>query len=448
MPAGLLQVLRDELKRGPERAWFVGGTIRDRLLERPSPDVDVVVEGEPRSFAERLARRADLPWFPLSHEFAAYRVVGPEGYLDVAGLRGGSLEADLGLRDFTINAMAVPVEGGDLVDPFGGKRHLEEGMLVPVGPDVFRQDPLRLMRAVRFLHVLGFRVSPATEDLIQRESWRLPEAAVERVLSEVVLTLEAGRSGAAICTWGRLGLLGRVFPELATLADSGRERYLHTLRTLDELDRLIERPGALFGRAWELIEERLAEPVDGQVSRPVALRLAGILHESEGIEACTRMRCSRALTQLVATVQANWPAVCHLGSETARPRDRVSFLWRTAPWEVEVLMVAAAHGLAEAGEKAVVSTKTGATACTTGATRAAGELVQLWWRRTAEGVHPLPVDGRDLMRELGLEPGPLLGEILWETRLAWESGEVAQRGEALAHARAYLNLRTRSPAGR
>src|SRR5665811_1317406 len=127
----MLNALRTVASRGGCRVWLVGGTVRDRELGLSSSDIDVVVEGDAAELAADVAAELGRPWFALSHDFGAYRVAGDGGYLDVASMRGGSLEADLALRDFTVNAMAAPLEGGPPVDPFGGLEHLRRHLLPP-----------------------------------------------------------------------------------------------------------------------------------------------------------------------------------------------------------------------------------------------------------------------------------------------------------------------------
>src|SRR5918996_4013032 len=107
-------------------AWLVGGAVRDRLLGRATVDVDVAVDGEPRAAARAIAGAAGGAAFRLSGAFGAWRVVGPghAWYVDLVPLRDGDIVADLAARDFTINAMAEPLAGGELVDPHGGQEDL------------------------------------------------------------------------------------------------------------------------------------------------------------------------------------------------------------------------------------------------------------------------------------------------------------------------------------
>ncbi|MGH2913180.1 MAG: hypothetical protein ACRDJ3_11975, partial [Solirubrobacteraceae bacterium] len=137
------------------RAWLVGGAVRDRSLGRTLADLDVVVDGDPGQAAKAVALAAKAAGekaacFALSEEFGAWRVAAREGswQIDVEALRGGSIEADLALRDFTVNAIAEPVEGGEPLDPLGGLVDLSARRLRLAAPGAFEDDPLRVLRLV------------------------------------------------------------------------------------------------------------------------------------------------------------------------------------------------------------------------------------------------------------------------------------------------------------
>lgn len=168
-----------------EEAWIVGGAIRDELLDRPVLDLDVACR-DPRDAAHRYARRVGGAAFPLSERHGAWRVVvdGSERTVDFTPLPNG-IEADLGTRDFTLNAIAVPVEGGERCDPHGGQADLEKGIVRAVSPAIFEADPLRLLRAVRLEDELGLRIDPETEALLRRSTALVSRAAGERILAEL-----------------------------------------------------------------------------------------------------------------------------------------------------------------------------------------------------------------------------------------------------------------------
>src|SRR3954452_8004610 len=144
---GSMRELVEELF-ADEDAWVVGGAVRDDLLGREVVDLDVALR-EPERAARRYARRSGGAPFPLSERHGAWRVALDGGRtVDFTPLPG-TIEDDLATRDFTINAIARPLDGGEPVDPFGGREDLEARRLRAVGPAVFESDPLRLLRAVR-----------------------------------------------------------------------------------------------------------------------------------------------------------------------------------------------------------------------------------------------------------------------------------------------------------
>ena len=140
------------------RSWIVGGALRDELLGREVTDIDIVVEGDPEQAARELAKELRGPVFRLSEAFGAWRVVDRrEGRVyDFAPLQGETIEEDLAKRDFSVNAMARPSEGGELIDPLGGRADLEARTLRVLGPAAYENDPLRPLRLARFAAELGF----------------------------------------------------------------------------------------------------------------------------------------------------------------------------------------------------------------------------------------------------------------------------------------------------
>jgi hypothetical protein len=177
---------------GGEEAWIVGGAVRDRLLGRPVLDLDVACRA-PEDAARRYARRFGGAAFPLSERHGAWRVVvdGDERTVDFTPLPG-TIEEDLATRDFALNAIAVPVCGGEPRDPHGGRADLEAHVVRAVSTSVFEDDPLRLLRAVRLEDELGFVLDPATEDLVRRFAPLVTRPAGERVLTELTRLSPAG----------------------------------------------------------------------------------------------------------------------------------------------------------------------------------------------------------------------------------------------------------------
>ena len=410
-----LQVVADILRRRQAQGWLVGGSVRDRELGRPSPDLDIVVTGDAAAVAREIARRLDVPWFVLSDRHPAYRVMADKGRIDVAPVKGEDILADLGERDFTVNAMAVPIGETEVLDPFGGLSHLRERRLVAVSERVFRDDPLRMMRAARFRHVLGLEMEPALAAAVRGQAPLLAGTAVERIVAEMALTLAVGRSVEAVRLWHDLGLLAQFLPEV-TMDD----RFEASSAALETLDAILDRPADWFPRAAEALAGRLAQPLDGSLARPVALRIAAMMLRTrldEAVRAGRRLKLSADMVSLAATLVRRAQVGSGLPS-AARGREAVLFLWEAAPWEPEVILLDAAKA--------------------TGGLDTLRGLLDLWQARASGEEPPAPVDGVSLMRELGLESGPLLGKVLREARLAWEAGEATDLDQVLAVARAEL----------
>jgi tRNA nucleotidyltransferase/poly(A) polymerase len=170
---------------GGEDAWIVGGAVRDELLLRPVLDIDVACS-DPRDASHRFARRFGGAVFPLSERHGAWRVVadGIDETVDFTPLEDG-IDADLATRDFTFNAIAESVATGTPYDPHDGRADLRAGVVRAVTDTVFADDPLRLLRAVRFEDELGFRMDGRTESLLRASAALVTEPAGERVLAEL-----------------------------------------------------------------------------------------------------------------------------------------------------------------------------------------------------------------------------------------------------------------------
>jgi tRNA nucleotidyltransferase/poly(A) polymerase len=178
----MLEVAREAL--AGEDAWLVGGAVRDELLGRELVDLDIVVR-DPRAAARAYAQRSGGAPFFLSEQHGAWRVAHDDGRtVDFTPL-AGSIDDDLAKRDFTINAIARPLGGGEAVDPFDGRVDLEARRLRAVGESIFRDDPLRLLRAVRLEDELGLQLDPETEELLRRDATLVLRPAGERVLAEL-----------------------------------------------------------------------------------------------------------------------------------------------------------------------------------------------------------------------------------------------------------------------
>jgi poly(A) polymerase len=241
-----------------QRAWLVGGAIRDRVLGRSTLDVDVVVDGDPGEAARSIARAAGrAACFALSEEFGAWRVTARDSswQVDVEPLRGGSLEADLALRDFTVNAIAEPLAGGQPIDPLGGLEDLAAGRLRMAGARAFADDPLRVLRLVRVAVELGLKPDAEALRAAAEHVDALARCSAERVFVELRRIIAARDALNGLELMGELGATRVVLPELEALRGVEQNRfhhadvYGHTLEVLARTIALTEEVHASGGRA-------------------------------------------------------------------------------------------------------------------------------------------------------------------------------------------------------
>jgi tRNA nucleotidyltransferase/poly(A) polymerase len=229
LPASVSRRLRDLMARKPLRnlrqaalrrgspAWIVGGVPRDLWLNRPILDVDVAVDGEAFSLASELERLGAGRLVALSADPPrVYRLAGRKVELDLAEIERGSILADLGRRDFTVNAIALPLTGGPPLDPFDGLRDLRTHRLRAVAAANFVDDPLRALRAPRFMATHGLAPDRGTLSVCRKAAPGLAGVAPERIRAELARLLEAERVAPALAWAARAGVLspalGRAVP--------------------------------------------------------------------------------------------------------------------------------------------------------------------------------------------------------------------------------------------
>ena len=445
-----------------EPVWVVGGAVRDGLLGRPTDDVDLVAAGDVKPLARRLARAEGAFAFPLSEAFGAWRVSERHGawQADLMPLEGDTIEQDLSRRDFTVNAMAEPLEGGDVVDPFGGRADLEAGRLRLVSPQAIEDDPLRVMRLARLSVELSLDIEAATRESARANAPRLPGVAAERVFGELKRIVSGTAPQLGIALLDALGALEAILPEVSGQQGVEQNRYHHLDvydHSLEVLTRLaeLERDPASLGEHGAAALAVLAEPLADDLSRGQALRFAALLHDAakpqtrgetegrvtfighdeRGAEmaraALARLRASERLGAYVADLTRHHLRLGFLVRHAPLSRrDIHAYLRACEPVEVDVTVLSVADRLATRGDKADEAIAKHLAL----ARDLLGEALR--WR--AEGPPTPLVRGDVLAGELGIARGPELGRVLRELEAAQFAGEIRSQEEALAFARDVL----------
>jgi poly(A) polymerase len=459
---------------GGADAWLVGGAVRDRLLGRPCGDHDIVVSGDPERAARAVAEAAGRAVsFALSKEFGSWRVAARDGswQLDVDPLRAPTIEGDLALRDFTVNAIAEPLAGGEAIDPLGGAADLSAGRLRVAGRGSFALDPLRVLRLVRVACELGLQADQQTLALAREEAPGLAGVSGERVFVELrrIIASRAARAGIELAS--QVGALAVVLGELEALRGVEQSHFHHAdvyEHTLEVLERTVElsAPGGseleaaepAIGAHRAPVTELLAEPLADELTRGEALRWGALLHDAAkpatravrpedgrvtfmghdragaalAREVLERLRASERLRRHVAGLARHHLRLGFLVHEP-QPLERrtvYGYLRACEPVEVDVTLLSVADRLATRGERSA-----GAIAAHLDlAGRMLGDALR--WR--AEGPPEVLLRGDELARELAIEAGPGLGRLLEALSEARYAGEISTREQAIARARELL----------
>jgi poly(A) polymerase len=474
MSSEALEIVRGAL--AGRQAWLVGGAVRDHILGRPVADLDVVLDGDPEEAARAIAQAArrvgdGAACFALSEQFGAWRVVARAGswQVDVEQMRGGSLEADLALRDFTVNAIAEPLDGGEPLDPLGGLADLRRGRLRAAGTGAFADDPLRVLRLVRVAVELDLQVDPQASAAARERVMGLKDVSPERVFVELQRIVASAQALRGIEIMGELDATEVVLPELAAMRGVEQSRFHHRDvygHTLEVFERTIAATntngwedselGAALGREHSAaLLALLAEPLADGLTRGEALRWGALLHDAAkpatrsvraldrrvtfighdtlgadlARDVLGRLRTSVRLREHVAALVRHHLRLGFLVHER-RPlaRDTVfAYLRACDPVQVDVTVLSVCDRLATRGSKAEQAIE----AHTELARRMLGDALR--WR--ADGPPKPLLRGDELAHELGIELGPRVGVLLERLTQAQYTGEVSTREQAIAFVR-------------
>ena len=263
-----------------EGVFIVGGSIRDIICGRKPFDYDLAVQTDTAVFAASLAARISGRIVELGkNEQILRRVVTKDNFFDILPVNGDSIEEDLRQRDFTINAMAVEVSSGNLIDPLGGHRDIAAKKIRMVTGSVFRKDPVRLIRAYRMAAAFHFSMDAATQTAIARDANLIRNSAGERIREELFKILQSAGSHSYLSQMARSGLLFSIFPELINVknhrlpADAPGSLFDQTLDSYEYLERLLDPEDQTMRR----LRGRLFP--DSDKSRSGLLKLALLFHD-------------------------------------------------------------------------------------------------------------------------------------------------------------------------
>jgi putative nucleotidyltransferase with HDIG domain len=483
MPPSLAVILAQFLELLPQETslYLVGGAVRDILRGEALHDLDLVMSGDVLATSRRLADAIGAAYYPLDEARQTARIVqqAPDGAritIDIASCRGPDLETDLRGRDFTINAIALDTRQPErLIDPLGGARDLHEKRLRACSPSVLGDDPVRVVRAVRFAVHYKLQIEPQTQGWMRQAAGRLGQVSAERRRDELFRILGGVDVAVAVRVLDRFEALEHLLPELVELKGISQSSphvqdvWGHTLDVSRSLSNLMDILGLAYnpdqggnlalgllalrlGRYRSQFSTHLSEPFTPDRGVRPLLALAGLYHDiakpqTRETDAHGRIRFLEH-DQLGAEVAANRASALRLSLA------EIEYLKRTVRHHMRPMLLAQADQLPS--RRAIYrffrdTGKAGVGVCMLSLADFLGTygsalpqdawshqldvirtLLEAWWENPAPVITPPPlVNGRQLMEKFGLSPGPQIGKILEAIQEAQAGGEVVTLEQAL-----------------
>jgi poly(A) polymerase len=446
--------------------FLVGGMVRDLMLGTFSGrDFDLALRGDPRLFGENLAREVKGTVFALDEAFGQYRVVqsGKDGTIsiDISVLKGDSIEDDLKRRDFTINSLAVKVkdllerEDPEIVDPLGGLRDLAEMRIRLSSSHALKDDPVRMMRAVRIERSHSFTLDREVRELTREDKNLILTTAPERIRDELFRILDLPGVYESLILLHELELLDLLLPELVPFHGLGQgERHRfdlweHSLNTARLIEVVLSEMSMLCPDHSAYLAEHFNALIEGEVKRSALLQLTSLLHDSgkpvtmtcdagrirflghdkEGgrinRELAMRLRLGKKASRYMQIVTENHMRVLNLLiARTVTQRAKYRFFHDLEEMGMDVLVLSLADAQATDG------------AVTTQGDKGVRSLVSCfieYYFNEYKRASPKPlISGSDIMSLFHIPEGKKVGELLDLLREAETQGEITTKEEAIA----------------
>lgn len=465
--------------------WLVGGAVREFFLGRRTGDLDFAVQGDAGVVGRRVAHELAAAYYDLDRERGAGRVIwtdptGRRRTLDFASLRAADLTSDLAARDFTVNALAVPLTGAfEVLDPTGGLEDLRRRILRVCRESAIRDDPVRALRGVRLAVDLHLQIDPTTRERIRSDGRELGRIAPERIRDELVRILSASRPGRALRVLAHLRLLELTIQSAPAQSEFGEstQSAVQFDPLLDLVDRLADlltilgrtpdpEPAADVSLAHVSVllgvfRSRLHDHLDNELvpGRPARwlLYLAALGHregyargrrQAGGLRVEDRpvevrpgqqLALSKAEMERLARIE-----IGKVGSDfDAGPPLPARSIYRFFQRVGDAVPEGALLGLADHFAQGVAAPAEGPWVRRLETAR---ELLRAYWDERGRWIDVEPViRGDRLAQELGLDPGPAIGRALEAIVEAQVAGEVSTAEQALRLAREWVRGESGAP---
>ncbi len=449
----------------PRQIYLVGGSVRDLLTgRRDIKDIDLLMASGSEDTARAFADIIEGGFFFLDEERKITRVVKHSGLdtiqFDFTNFEGPDLNADLGRRDFTINAMALDLRDyiatkslKGLIDLFHGQEDVRKKLIRLTKPEVLDEDPHRLLRAVRFAATLDFLIDDATAGQIRQRSKLITRSSPERLRDELFLILSERNAEKHLMLMDSLGLLSPLFPELEPLRGFAPGRYhihdvlTHSIKTAGYVDSVLDDLRKISPDHGPSVLAHIEEPLEHLVPRKAALRFACLIHDNakpetysnadghvrfhghdnlgaeKAVSLCRRFRLSRDTEKAVTRVIKQHMRLFNLSTPGGPGRNAMHRYCRDLGDALpESLILAQAD--ARATREIMPKEKY------TDTTKPMAAVLDYYYTKFLKAEAKPLVTGQDLI-DCGLKPGPRFREILEDIKERQAEGALPDRQAAL-----------------
>jgi putative nucleotidyltransferase with HDIG domain len=458
----------DTEKFNNKTIYLVGGCVRDIILNRKAQDIDLACTNA-RLFAYALAKekhavcvvmdkKPDVPCFRLINKKA------PDNFIDITEIRGDSIESDLNQRDFTINALAIPLKSGKLdttqiIDVVSGQTDISNKIIRMAYNESFTDDPLRMLRAFRFSAQLDFKIEQNTIDLIQKNVDKIQSVSSERILFELKILLQHQNIYPLIELMDQTELLAAVFPEIDSLKTCCQNNYHHThvwghsLETLKAYEQLISQLDTLFGTTCDQVRSYLnqnenmsmiklaclfhdiAKPMT-QKKNPETHHISFHRHDKLGkteIEKiCDRLRLSKRNAAFVCKLVEEHLHIRDLLSPATRRNTLLKSCRNLGETIIAIALLSIADKLATRGVKSQESDRMAYQ-------EKAIAFIESYYNDIQPAICTKNLITGNHLIEIGIQPGPTMGKILRMIRWAQDEGKISTPEQALELAKELRN---------
>jgi poly(A) polymerase len=467
-----LQMIGEKTNTG---VFAVGGYIRDKLLNKDSLDLDLVVSKKADIFAKKTAAALNGKSFILHNETQVYRVAVFNNralkYIDISLMQGKTIKEDLQKRDFTVNSMAVDIKHfndikNNIIDYCGGYKDLKSKRLNIVYGKSFLDDPLRMLRAFRIASEYNFKLSAELIESVKKYSKKINSAAPERVKNEFFRILNNKNSSQYILQMDDAKLLEAVFPVITSMKKSAKNFYYHPkglfqhcFQTLESLEKILSKLDKYFPESKDKLIKHLNENFSDNVNRINLLKFAAIFHDCAKPECAKKMdkkirflgheelgakktseimkslKMSNKEIDFAKSIIAQHMRPSNLAKSDIITNKARFKLFRDLKENVPDILI-----LAMSDWHSYKSLKVYSKKILKQQEKAVAEIINNYFEFQGKTGRRKLIDGNILMKELSLKPGKIIGELLNLVNASQDEGKISTKKEAILLAKSKLTV--------